>query len=101
MRIAPWLLAFWLFYPFCAAAGSSTPADPAAPGECAERTETPIRSGNSDPKPQGQDEAMEALREAAAQRRAHKAEREAREAEQSPTPSDSQAAPSESDPARR
>ena len=37
MRIAPWLLAFSLFYPFCAAAGDSTPADPAAPGDCAER----------------------------------------------------------------
>ena len=98
MRIAPWLLAFWLFYPFCAAAGSSTPADPAAPGDCAEPTETPIRSGNTDPKPQGQDEAIKALSETAAQRRAREAKREA---ERSPAPADSQGAPSESNPARR
>src|SRR5258705_3870530 len=72
-RIAPWLLAGCLFYPLCAAAGDP-PADPAAPGECAEPKETPIRSGNADEKPEGQDEALRALAETASQRRARQDE---------------------------
>jgi hypothetical protein len=92
MRVAPWLLAFWLFYPFCAAAGSSTPADPAAPGDCAEPAKTPIHSGNADPKPKGQDEELDALRKAAEQRRTSENERSRTGASE---------APAESDPARR
>lgn len=98
-RFAPWLVALSLFPPLAAGAGGPTPADPAAPGECAEAAETPIHSGNAEAKPQGQEEALRALAETASQRRARQGKTAPVAEPAKPEPSGSETP--ETDPAQR